>query len=59
MGIRLNSTGMVTGWFPTKIVQMVPIGCILSKSWGQKIGFQNAFFFLSETTRPRAFVFGI
>jgi len=33
-----NSTGMVLGWSPTKIVQMVLIGCI-SRSQGQKIGF--------------------
>jgi len=38
-----NSTGMVPGWSPTKIVQMVPIGCIC-RSRAQKIGFQNAFF---------------
>jgi len=38
-----NSTGMVPGWSPTKIVQMVLIGCI-SRSRGQKVGFQNAIF---------------
>jgi len=43
MGILPNSTGMVPGWFPTEIVQMVLIGCI-SRSRGQKIGFQNAIF---------------
>jgi len=43
MVICPNSTGMVPGWSPTKIVQMVLIGCI-SRSWGQKIGFQNAIF---------------
>ena len=43
MGIRPNSTGMVHGWSPTKIVQMVLIGC-KSMSWGQKIGLQNAIF---------------
>jgi len=41
MGIGPNMTGMVTGWSPTKIVQMVLIGCI-SRSLGQKIGFHNA-----------------
>ena len=41
MGIWPNSTGMVPGWSPTKVVQMVLIGCI-SRSRGQKIGFQNA-----------------
>ena len=35
MGIRPNSTEMVPGWSPTKIVQMVLIGCI-SRSRGQK-----------------------
>jgi len=29
---------MIPGWSPTKVVQMVLIGCI-SRSWGQKIGF--------------------
>ena len=38
-----NSTGMVPGWSPTKIVQMVLIGCIC-RSQGQKIDFQNAIF---------------
>ena len=51
MVIWPNSTGMVPEWSPTKIVQMVLIGCI-SKSPGQKVGFQNAIFKnLSETTR--------
>jgi len=43
MGIGPNWTGMVPGWSPSKIVQMVLIGCI-SRSRGQKIGFQNADF---------------
>ena len=43
MGILPNSTGMVPGWSPTEIVQMVLIGCI-SRSRGQKLGFQNATF---------------
>jgi len=38
-----NSTGMVPGWSPTKIIQMVPIGCIC-RSWGQIIGLQKAIF---------------
>jgi len=41
MGIWPNSTGMVPGWSPTKIVQMVLIGCI-SRARGQKLSFQNA-----------------
>ena len=41
MVIWPNSAGMVPGWSSTKIVQMVLIGCIC-RSWGQKIGFQNA-----------------
>jgi len=51
---------MIPGWSPTKVVQIVPVGCI-SRSQGQKIGFQNAIFknVLSETTRLRAFIFGI
>jgi len=43
MGIWSNSTGMVPGWSLTEIVQIVLIGCI-SRSRGQKIGFQNAIF---------------
>jgi len=43
MGMWPNSTGMVPGWSPTKIVQMVLIGCI-SRSRGQKLGLQMAIF---------------
>ena len=43
MGVLPNSTAMVPGWSPTKIVQMVLIGCI-SRSQGQKIGLQIASF---------------
>ena len=43
MVILPNSTGMVLGWSPTKIFQMVLIGCIC-RSRGQKIGFQNETF---------------
>jgi len=43
MGIWPIVTGMIPGWSPTKIVQMVLIGCI-SSSRGQKLGFQNAIF---------------
>ena len=38
-----NSIGMVPGWSPTKIVQIVLIGC-KSRSRGQKEGFQNEIF---------------
>jgi len=31
------------GWSPIKVVQTVPVDCI-SRSWCQKIGFQNAIF---------------
>ena len=43
MVIWPNSTEMVPRWSPTKIVQMILIGCIC-RSRGQKIGFQNAIF---------------
>ena len=43
MGIWPNLTGLIPGWSPTKIVQMVLIGCI-SRSQSQKLGFQNAIF---------------
>ena len=43
MGILPNFTGMIPGWSPIKVVQTVPVGCI-SRSRGQKIGFQNAIF---------------
>jgi len=43
MGIWPNSTGMVSGWSPTKIVQMVLIGCI-SRSLGQKKRFSKGIF---------------
>jgi len=41
MGIWRNSTGMISGWSPTKIIQMVLIGGI-SRSKGYKLDFQNA-----------------
>jgi len=34
---------MIRGWSSTKVVQMVMIGWI-SRSWGQKVVFQNAIF---------------
>ena len=43
IGFWPNFTGMIPGWSPTKFVQMVLIGCI-SRSWGKKVGFQNAIF---------------
>ena len=43
IGFWPNLTGMIPGWSPTKVVQTVPVGC-LSRSWGHKIGFQNAIF---------------
>ena len=43
MGIGPNFTEMIPGWFSIKVVQKVQVGCI-SRSRGQKIGFQNAFF---------------
>ena len=43
IGFWLNFTGMIPGWSPTKVVQMVLIGCIC-RSRGQKAGFQNAIF---------------
>jgi len=43
MGNWPNSTVMNPGWFSTKIVQTVSIGCV-RKSRGQSIGFQNAIF---------------
>jgi len=51
---------MIPGWSPTKVVQMVLIDC-RSRSRGQKVGFQMLFskIFSSETTRPRAFIYGI
>ena len=43
MVISPNSTEMIPGWSPTKIGNMVLIGCICM-SQGQKIGFENATF---------------
>jgi len=43
MGIWPNSTVMIPGWSPTNIVRMVLIVGI-SRSWGQKLGFQTAIF---------------
>ena len=59
MGIWPNFTRMIPRWFLTKIVQMVPVGCI-SRSRGQKIGFQNASLKnLLWNYKARAFIFGI
>jgi len=43
IGFWPNFTGMIPGWSPIKVVQTLPVGCI-SRSWGQKMGFQNAIF---------------
>ena len=43
IGFWPNFTGMISGWSPTKVVQMLLIGCI-SRSRGQKVGFLNAIF---------------
>jgi len=43
MGIWPNFTEMIPGWSPIKVVQTVLVDCI-SRSRGQKIGFQNAIF---------------
>jgi len=47
---------MIPWCFSTKIVQTIPVGCI-GRSWGQKIGFQNAFFknLLVWNYKPRSF----
>jgi len=50
---------MIPRCFSTKVVQTVLVGCI-SRSQGQKIGFQNAIWkHLVWNTRPRAFIFSI
>jgi len=38
-----NFTGMISRCSSTNVVQTVPVGCI-SRSWGEKKGFQNALF---------------
>jgi len=43
MGIWPNFTGMIPGWSSIKVVQTVLVGFI-SRSRGQKIGFQNVIF---------------
>jgi len=43
MGIGPNFTEMIPGWFSIKVVQKVQVHCI-SRSQGQRIGFQNAIF---------------
>jgi len=61
MGACPKSTKIIPGKFPTKIMLKVLIDC-LSRSRGQKELFFSmhlAKIFLSETTRPRDFIFGI
>jgi len=41
MGILPNSAGMIPGWSPTKIIQMVLIGC-KSRSHGSILGLQKS-----------------
>ena len=43
IGFCQNFTGIIHWWSPTKVVQIVLIGCI-SRSRGQKVGFQNEIF---------------
>jgi len=43
IGFWPNFTGKIPGWSPTNVVQIVLVGCI-SRSRGQKVGFQNAIF---------------
>ena len=43
IGFCPNFTGIIPGWSPTKVVQIVPVVCI-SRSQRQEIGFQNAIF---------------
>ena len=55
-----NFTGMIPGWSPTKVVQMVLIGCISGHGVTKQVfKMQFSKIFLPETTRPRAFIFGI
>jgi len=51
---------MISGFFSTKVVQTVPVS-FRSRSHGKKYVLKMQFFkiFLSETTRPGAFIFGI
>jgi len=60
IGFWPNFTGMIPGWTPTKVVQIVPVGCI-NRSQGQKIGFQNAIFknLLVWNYKAHAFIFGM
>ena len=55
IGFWPNFTGMIPGWSPTKVVQIVPVGCI-SRSQGKKKGFSKILF---ETTRHRSFIFDV
>jgi len=62
MGIWPNSkaTGMIPGWSPTKIVQMVLIGC-LSTSGGQKYVFKMNFqkYSCLKLQGPELFIFDV
>jgi len=45
IGFWPNFTGMIPRWSSTKIVQIVPVGCVSTcRSQGQKTGFRNAIF---------------
>jgi len=44
IGFWPNFTGMIPGWSPTKGVETIPAGCIIGRSQGQNLCFQNAIF---------------
>jgi len=50
MGIGLNFTEMIPGWFSIKVVKKVQV---------QVFKMQFSKIFLSESTRPRAFIFEV
>jgi len=59
-GILTNSTGMVPGWSPTNIVEIVLIGCKVGHGVTKKVfKIQLSKNVLSETKRPRPCIFGI
>jgi len=57
MGIWPNSAEIIPGW-GTKIIQMIMISCI-SRSKGQKLGFQNAIFKKSSCLKRQGTEFHI
>ena len=56
---RFDLTGMILLWLSLIIVQMVPVCCISRSHWGHMFNICLHRDNMSETTSPRALIFGM